>query len=354
MSLLYENLLRPLLFKFDPEYVHDVACNFLGFANRSHVLKFITKSLVRTQSPSVELFGLNFPGYVGQAAGLDKDGRFPGISSALGFSHVEVGTVTPGGQTGNAKPRLFRYPDSGALVNRMGFNNKGSQALAEHISKFYPKGKRRSPLGINIGKSKSTPLDQAVDDYLTAFTDVFRQADYIAINISSPNTADLRHLHRENYLVPLLKNIRSRNLEMAQKLDQAPLPCLLKISPDEDYSSLERIVSHAIECSFDGIIATNTSAGRINGTPMTSFEKGGLSGKPIESKSSQIIRFISKLTNFKFPIIGAGGIFTKDDASRKLDAGASLLQIYTSFVYKGPFFPSALANSLAYRKRGWS
>ena len=354
MSLLYENLLRPLLFKFDPELVHDAACNFLGFANRSQVLKFITKSLVRTQSPSVELFGLNFPGYVGQAAGLDKDGRFPGISSALGFSHVEVGTVTPGGQSGNAKPRLFRYPDFGALVNRMGFNNKGSEALAEHISKFYPKGKRRSPLGINIGKSKSTPLDQAVDDYLTAFTDVFRQADYIAINISSPNTPDLRNLHRENHLVPLLKSIRSRNLEMAQKLDQAPLPCLLKISPDEDYNSLERIVSHAIDNSFDGIIATNTSAGRVNGTQTTSFEKGGLSGKPIENKSSQIIRFISRLTDFKFPIIGAGGIFTEEDASRKLDAGASLLQIYTSFVYNGPFFPSALANSLAYRKRRWS
>ena len=141
---------------------------------------------------------------------------------------------------------------------------------------------------------------------------------------------------------------------MAQKLDQAPLPCLLKISPDEDYNSLERIVSHAIDNSFDGIIATNTSAGRVNGTQTTSFEKGGLSGKPIENKSSQIIRFISRLTDFKFPIIGAGGIFTEDDASRKLDAGASLLQIYTSFVYNGPFFPSALANSLAYRKRGWS
>lgn len=352
MSLLYENLLRPFLFKFDPELVHDVACNFLGFANRSQVLKFITKSLVRTQSPSVELFGLNFPGYVGQAAGLDKDGRFPGISSALGFGHVEVGTVTPGGQSGNAKPRLFRYPDSGALVNRMGFNNKGSEALAKHISKFYPKGKRISPLGINIGKSKSTPLDQAVDDYLTAFTDVFLQADYIAINISSPNTPDLRNLHRENHLVPLLKSIRSRNLEMAQKLDQAPLPCLLKISPDEDYNSLERIVSHAIDNSFDGIIATNTSAGRVNGSQ--AFEKGGLSGRPIEHKSSQIIRFISRLTDFKFPIIGAGGIFNEDDALRKLDAGASLLQIYTSFVYNGPFFPSALANSLAYRKRGWS
>ncbi|MBT5717071.1 MAG: quinone-dependent dihydroorotate dehydrogenase [Opitutae bacterium] len=354
MSLLYENLVRPLLFKFDPELAHELACNFMGFANRSHILKFITKSLVRTQSPSVRLFGLNFPGYVGQAAGLDKDGRFPGISSALGFSHIEVGTVTPGGQSGNARPRLFRYPEFGALVNRMGFNNKGSKALAEHISKFYPKDKRRSPLGINIGKSKNTPLDEAVDDYLTAFTDVAGQADYVAINISSPNTPDLRDLHQENYLPPLLKNIRMHNLDWAKKHGQAPLPCLLKISPDEDYKSLERIVSHAIDNSFDGIIATNTSADRKILTHRPSLEKGGLSGKPIENKSTQTIRFISRLTDFKFPIIGVGGIFNEDDASRKLDAGASLLQIYTSFVYNGPLFPSALANSLAYRKRRWS
>ena len=354
MAHLYENFLRPLLFKFDPELAHDLSCNLLGFANRSHFLKLLTRSFVRTQSSTVELFGLNFPGYIGQAAGLDKDGRFPGISSALGFSHIEVGTVTPGGQPGNAKPRLFRYPEIGALVNRMGFNNKGSKALAERIAKFYPKGNRRSPLGINIGKSKDTPLEQASDDYLTAFTDVAQQADYIAINISSPNTPDLRDLHQENYLPSLLKNIRSHNLDWAKKHNRPPLPCLLKISPDEDYKSLESIVSHAIGNSFDGIIATNTSINRKPIRGVASFEKGGLSGKPIENKSSQTIRFISRLTNYKFPIIGVGGISNKDDASRKLDAGASLLQIYSSFVYKGPFFPSALANSLAYRKRDWS
>lgn len=354
MVLLYENLLRPLLFKFDPELAHELACNLMGIANRSQVLKFITKSLVRTQQTSVELFGLNFPGYIGQAAGLDKDGCFPGVSSALGFSHVEVGTVTPGGQSGNARPRLFRYPAFGALVNRMGFNNKGSKALAEHISKFYPKGKRHSPLGINIGKSKKTPLDQASDDYLTAFSDVARQADYVAINISSPNTPDLRDLHQEDYLLPLLKKIRAKNLEWAKKHDSDPVPCLLKISPDEDFKSLERIVTLAIDNSFDGIIATNTSISRKTIPQMTSFEKGGLSGKPIENKSTQTIRFISRLTDFKFPIIGVGGIFNEEDASRKLDAGASLLQIYTSFVYKGPLFPSKLANSLAYRKRHWS
>ena len=354
MAHLYENLLRPLLFKLDPELAHDLSCNFLGIANRSHFFKFLTRSFVRTQSSTVELFGLNFPGYIGQAAGLDKDGRFPGVSSALGFSHIEVGTVTPEGQPGNTRPRLFRYPEFGALVNRMGFNNKGSRALAERIAKFYPKGNRRSPLGINIGKSKSTPLDQACDDYLKAFTDVAQQADYIAVNISSPNTPDLRELHQENYLPSLLKNIRSHNLEWAKRHDRSPLPCLLKISPDEDYKSLERIVSHAIENSFDGIIATNTSINRKPIGGMSSFEKGGLSGEPIKNKSFQIIRFIARLTNYKFPIIGVGGISSEDDASRKLDAGASLLQIYSSFVYKGPLFPSSLSNALAYRKKGWS
>jgi len=354
VSILYNNFLRPLLFKFDPELAHDLSCNLLDFANRSHILKVIAKTLIRTESAPVDLFGLRFPGFVGQAAGLDKDGRFPGISSALGFSHIEVGTVTPGGQPGNERPRLFRYPESDALVNRMGFNNRGSKALAKHVSKFYPKGNRRSPLGINIGKSKKTPIELASDDYLTAFTDVARQADYITVNISSPNTPNLRSLHQKNHLLPLLNSIRAHNLEWANKNDQAPLPCLLKISPDEDYRSLESIISIAIESSFDGIIATNTSANRKPMGCKNSYEKGGLSGTPIEENSTRTIRFIAKLTDFKFPIIGVGGIFNADDASRKLDAGASLLQIYTSFVYNGPLFPSALANSLAYRKRRWT
>jgi dihydroorotate dehydrogenase len=354
VSLFYHNLLRPLFFKLDPEQAHDIACNVLGFAERFRITKLLTRSFFRTESTPIELMGLTFPNYLGQAAGLDKNGFFPGMSSSLGFGHIEVGTVTPKGQPGNPRPRMFRYPKLNALVNRMGFNNAGSQALAEQISKVYPKGERFSPLGINIGKSKDTPLDQALVDYLAAFSDVAPQADYIAINISSPNTPDLRDLHQEKHLKPLLANIRSHNLEWAANNDCRPIPCVLKISPDEDYKSLEKIVSLALDNSFDGIIATNTSIYRNEASQGIRFEKGGLSGMPIERKSTEAIRFVAKLTNHKLPIIGVGGIFDRDSALRKLDAGASLLQIYTAFVYDGPNFPSKLANSLAYRKRQWS
>ncbi len=354
MTLFYHKFIRPFLFKLDPEQAHDLACNLFGTAERFELAKFLARSFFRTESTPLELMGLSFPNHIGQAAGLDKNGRFPGISSSLGFGHIEVGTVTPKGQPGNPRPRLFRYPKFNALVNRMGFNNEGSKALASRISKFYPKGKRFSPLGINIGKSKDTPLDQAHDDYLTAFSDVAHQADYIAINISSPNTPDLRDLHQEKHLKPLLAKIRSHNLAWATNNDCNPVPCLLKISPDEDYRSLEKIVSLALDFSFDGIIATNTSVYRDETTRGALFEKGGLSGMPIERHSTDSIRFIAKLTNHKLPIIGVGGIFDRETALRKLDAGASLLQIYTAFVYDGPKFPSKLANSLAYRKRAWS
>ncbi len=354
MSLLYKTFLRPLIFKLDPERAHDVACNLLSIADNSKLLKSMASLLARTRACTVDAMGLRFPGYLGQAAGLDKNGKFPGVSSALGFGHVEVGTVTPGGQDGNEQPRLFRYPKFNALVNRMGFNNDGSKAMAERISKNYPKGQRRSPLGINIGKSKTTPLDRAIEDYLEAFSDVAGEADYIAINISSPNTPELRNLQQEDYLRPLLHEIRRRNIDWSQKNKRPPLPCLLKISPDESFKSLEKIVMQAIDSSFDGIIATNTTVGRNGPLEAAGLEKGGLSGQPIEKSSTQSIRFISKLTDSKFPIIGVGGIFDSDSAMRKLDAGATLLQIYTSFIYNGPTFPSKLANSLAYRKRPWS
>lgn len=354
MTIFYNKFLRPLLFKLDPEHAHDVACSLLGTAERFKFAKFLARSFFRTESNPTEIMGLKFPNQIGQAAGLDKNGRFPGISSCLGFGHIEVGTVTPKGQPGNPRPRLFRYPNFNALVNRMGFNNVGSKALADQIAKVYPKGKRFSPLGINIGKSKDTTLDQALNDYLTAFSDVAYQADYIAINISSPNTADLRDLHQEKHLKPLLAKVRDHNLAWATNNDCSPVPCLLKISPDEDYKSLEKIVSLALDYSFDGIIATNTSVYRNKANHGVLFEKGGLSGMPIERHSTEIIRFVAKLTNHKLPIIGVGGIFDRESALRKLDAGASLLQIYTAFVYDGPKFPSKLANSLAYRKRQWS
>ena len=302
MSLLYENLLRPILFKFDPELIHEVTCNFLGVANRSQVLKFITKSLVRTQSSSVELFGLNFPNCLGQAAGLDKDGRFPGISSALGFQPCRGWNRDAGRATRECQTETFQVFGFRGLGKSNGLQQQRFGSSSGTYFQILPQGEKKISSGNQHRQiQKVRLLMKRSTITLTLSPDVFDQADYIAINISSPNTPDLRNLHQKNHLLPLLKSIRSLNLEMAKKLDQPPVPCLLKISPDEDYNSLERIVLQAIDNSFDGIIATNTSAERMNGSRMTSFEKGGLSGKPIENKSTQIIRFISRLTDFKLP-----------------------------------------------------
>ena len=316
----------------------------MGFAETIPVFSKVLRSLIRVNDNPVKLFGLTFPNCVGLAAGLDKNGMFARISSALGFGHVEVGTVTPEAQAGNSLPRLFRYPNQVALVNRMGFNNLGAKAIVARLQKYYPKDTRISPVGVNIGKGKNTAPEKALDDYVSAFRCVAPQADYVTINISSPNTPGLRLLHNKNFLEPLLHGIKQTRLSVSKNHFKKSTPCLLKISPDEDFKNLEAIIGLAIEYDFDGIIATNTTIQRDFADEFN--EAGGLSGKPLEDMSLEVIKFIAKETKQKLPVIGVGGILDTESAHKKLDAGASLLQIYTGYVYNGPLFPSRLVNSL--------
>ena len=344
MNSLYQSFFRKILFRLEPEQAHDLTCGILGYAETIPIIKKIISQFLRVESKNISLFGLNFSNCVGLAAGLDKNGMFPGISSSLGFGHIEVGTVTPLPQPGNPKPRLFRYPEEKALVNRMGFNNVGAKAVVERLARYNPIGSRVSPIGINIGKGKNTLPEKAINDYLIGFETVVEQADYITINISSPNTPGLRLLHQKSFLEPLLRSLHELNHEIAKGRKSNPVPCLLKISPDESYKDLESIIELALENKFDGIIATNTTTRRNVNFP--SLEKGGLSGKPLEHRSLSMIKFIVEESSNKLPVIGVGGIHDSDSAHKKLDAGASLLQLYTSFIYNGPLFPARLVNSL--------
>lgn len=347
MNSIYQSFFRRALFTLEPEFAHELTCGIMSYAETSSILKQILSRVFKVEGKEISLFGLNFPNCLGLAAGLDKNGMFPGISSALGFGHVEVGTVTPLAQPGNPKPRLFRYPNENALVNRMGFNNRGVKALVDRVAKYYPKHSRLSPMGINIGKGKNTPSEKAISDYIEGFQISNEQADYITVNISSPNTPGLRSLHQKDFLKPLLQSLQSLNQELATKSSSNPIPLLLKISPDEDYRSLESIIGLALEYNFDGIIATNTTICREMNA--TEIEKGGLSGGPLEKRSLEIIKFVVEESDHKLPVIGVGGIVDSESAHKKLDAGASLLQLYTSLIYKGPKFPSSLVNSLQNR-----
>ncbi len=353
VNLIYKKLIRPFLFRLDAEHAHDLATRVLSITERSNLSRKFIQFISSKNKTDINLFGLSFPNHLGLGAGMDKNGAFPKSFASLGFGHVEIGTITPLAQPGNPKPRLFRYPKYNALVNRMGFNNDGADTIIKRIEKIYPKGERVAPLGINIGKGKDTPIDKAHEDYIFCLNRSFLQADYITINISSPNTPNLRDLHKSELIVPLLKVLVDANESCAKKYNKPPVPLILKISPDENYNSLENIVCNANEIGFSGVIAANTTVNRTGNTQFDSIENGGLSGEPIELKSNAVIKFLAKLTNYSFPIIGAGGISTTDAAIRKLDAGASLLQIYTSLVYEGPFFPSTLTASLRHRNKTW-
>lgn len=349
MNSIYTSFLRPFLFKLDAEIAHNWACQVLALTEHSNLSRKLIQLISSTSSPDLSLFGLSFRNQIGLAAGMDKNGKFPKSFSSLGFGHIEVGTVTPKPQIGNPKPRLFRYPHFNAIINRMGFNNDGIEAVVKRIERIYPKGKRLSPLGINIGKGKNTPIENALDDYIFCLNKSFNQADYITINISSPNTPNLRDLHKSSLILPLLQCLSAENQICAKKFNKKPVPLLLKISPDENFKTLEFIITSAIESGFSGVIATNTSVNRFQNKQLESFESGGLSGKPIRCRSTEVIKFISKLTDFRFPIIGVGGISCTNSALEKIDSGATLIQIYSSLIYQGPLFPSNLTKALLRR-----
>jgi dihydroorotate dehydrogenase len=330
--MLYSKLLRPLLFQTDPEWIHHVS---IAAMSRTPLPSLIS-AFSKVPSDPVRLFGLNFRNRLGLAAGFDKNADLIDPMYRLGFGFTELGTITRHAQPGNPKPRVFRCPEQQGLVNRMGFPNTGADALALKIKEARKAGTFHNfPIGINIGKSKITELDQAAGDYAYSFRALFSIADFFVINVSSPNTPGLRSLQSREALAPILGEVQKANTELGHK------PLLLKIAPDLAEADIADILQLIDEYGLDGIVATNTT---LDHSSITLQETGGLSGAPVRAKSSRIIRFIHKETQGKLPIIGVGGVFTRDDYLEKLDAGASLVQVYTGFIYQGPLVVSKILS----------
>ncbi len=352
MGWLYKNVLKPVLFRLDAEHAHEVGVDALALLSWIRPLCAIMERCNRLAPDlyrPVECFGLQFPNAVGLAAGFDKNGRAWPAAAALGFGHVEIGTVTLHAQPGNPRPRAFRYPTDEAVINRMGFNNAGAAALAARLAKAAPPGRRKIPLGINLGKSKVTSLDRAVDDYLGSFRLLADHADYVVVNVSSPNTPGLRELQDAAWLKPLLVALVDENrARVAGGKPRRPL--LLKIAPDLNFPQIDAALGVIADLQLDGIIATNTTLARP-GRFAAVTEAGGLSGWPVRQRSTQIINYISRATNGRLPIIGVGGIMDEACAAEKLDAGATLVQLYTGLIFRGPFFAAEVARALAMRQR---
>ena len=330
--MVYQSLVRPILFRLPPESAHELALHSLPL-----VKTFIGRPF---ESPmlNTDLFNLWFRNPVGLAAGFDKNGIALESLAALGFGFIEAGTVTFHPQPGNPKPRMFRLSADQALINRAGFNNAGAAAFARRVEHHRPDN---CVLGISIGKSKIAPLEEATADYLASFDLVYKLADYVAINVSSPNTPQLRELQQSEQLTSLLVALQTRNRELQQRYGrQAPVPLLVKISPDLERRELEMIVDVIQRLQIDGIIATNTTISRDNlrtdKRTVDACGAGGLSGKPLTSRATQMIAELYQITGGRIPLIGVGGIFTAQDAWEKICAGASLVQLYTGFIYKGP------------------
>lgn len=353
MGAFYEKVIRPLLFRLDSERAHEIAVDSMALLGRVSPLRRLLEAASRLPSElfrPVEAFGLQFPNAVGLAAGFDKNGRAWPAAAALGFGHVEIGTVTALAQPGNPKPRMFRYPSEEAVINRLGFNNWGSEAVAKAMSALPRPGKRTIPVGINIGKSRVTEIDDAPEDYLASFSRLADHADYVVLNVSSPNTPGLRQLQDESRLRELLTAVTHANLDRALSKKKARVPILLKIAPDLGYTQIDNVLEVVSDYWLDGIIATNTTLARP-GVFSRVAESGGLSGAPLDAKSTQIIGYLYRATGGKLPIIGVGGITDAEGAARKLDAGATLVQVYTGMIYRGPFFAADLARGLSDRQR---
>ena len=353
MDFLYEKLVRPLLFKMDSEPAPEIGVDALALLGKLTPLCRVMEAcnqLPGSRYKPVEAFGLTFPNAVGLAAGFDKNARAWEAAAALGFGHVEIGTVTALAQPGNEKPRMFRYPSEEAVINRMGFNNEGSEAVAARLAKQPGVGKRRIPLGVNLGKSKVAPLDGATADYLASFARLADYADYLVLNVSSPNTPGLRTLQDEKPLRELLGAIMAANRERAAKNGGKLLPVLLKIAPDLTWAQIDAALGVIAEFGLAGVIATNTTLARP-GFFEDVNQAGGLSGRPVERKSTEIVKYISRTTGGKLPIIGVGGICDTRGAAEKLDAGATLVQVYSGMIYRGPFFAKELAWGVSERQR---
>jgi dihydroorotate dehydrogenase len=353
MGALYEKLLRPALFRLESERAHELAVDLMALLGRFSPLCRMLEAVGRVSPASfrpVEVLGLRFPNAVGLAAGFDKNARAWPAAAALGFGHVEIGTVTALAQPGNPRPRMFRYPPQMAVINRLGFNNEGSEAVAARLAAHAPPGKRRIPLGINLGKSKVAEIDRAPEDYLASFARLGDHADYVVLNVSSPNTPGLRQLQDEGRLRELLAAVTAANKARASAPGKSRVPILLKIAPDLDFPQIDAVLGVVADFGVDGLIATNTTLERPGAFSGVS-EAGGLSGAPLFRRSTEIVKYIARATGGRLPIIGVGGITDADGASRKLDAGACLVQVYTGMIFRGPFFGAELARALEDRQR---
>ena len=322
----YERFVRPILFSLSAEGAHDLAIRNLRAASSWPSVLRVLERFKPPPKPKT-VFGLTFPNPIGLAAGFDKNGVVIPAWAALGFGFVEIGTVTAKAQPGNPKPRIFRYAEQGALINRLGFNNDGADTIAARLRALRDSGRWPAmPVGINIGKSKVTPIEEAVADYLYSFRLLAPLADYVVLNVSSPNTPGLRSLQEQNALEQLLRAIRDENQESAK-------PVLLKIAPDLSLPELEQIIAASEQNGLAGIIATNTTIDHSS-IPASGDQTGGLSGRPLGKKSTEFVRAITSRS--PLPVIGSGGIFDAASAREKLEAGAQLLQVYTGYVYRGP------------------
>ena len=340
-------LTRPLLFGLDPEQAHELTLG--SIARLQNTPAQCLWAQTRVDDP-VELAGLRFPNRVGLAAGLDKNGRCIDGLGAMGFGFIEVGTVTPKAQPGNPRPRMFRLPQADALINRLGFNNEGLDAFVANVRQARSFRAAGGKLGLNIGKNAATPIENAVDDYLLGLEGVFPHADYITVNISSPNTKNLRALQSDAALDALLAPLAERKAALSASTGRH-VPMFVKIAPDLDAAQVETIALSLRQHGIDGVIATNTTIARdaVQGLPYAE-ETGGLSGRPVFAASNRVIALLRKTLGAAYPIIGVGGVMGGADARAKLDAGADLVQVYTGLIYRGPALVPEAARACAARR----
>jgi dihydroorotate dehydrogenase len=322
-------LARPALFALDPEFAHEFTLASLKLIERGGLARMLADT---APAQRVRLMGLEFPNALGLAAGLDKNGEYIDALAALGFGFIEIGTVTPRAQPGNPRPRMFRLPEAQALINRLGFNNQGVECLIANVAR----ARYRGVLGINIGKNFDTPIGRAADDYEFCLAKVYPYASYVTVNVSSPNTRDLRQLQGADELGALAGKLKTEQKRLADAHGRY-VPLVLKVAPDLDDAELEAIAKCLLKHGLDGVIATNTTVSRAAVAGLRhAQEGGGLSGAPLRAPSTEVIRKLARLLQGRVPIIGVGGIMSAADARAKLAAGASLVQIYTGFIYRGP------------------
>lgn len=345
-------LLRQFLFLFNPEKVHHFSMNVLMRLCKIPFLQKLIQHKFAPVTKPIPFLNFNFNGWVGLAAGFDKNASYLTALKSLGFSHVEIGTVTPKPQDGNEKPRLFRLPKDKALINRMGFNNDGAEVIAKRLQLWQAQEKNVSKkiiIGGNIGKNKITPNEEAWKDYEICFKALHNYVDYFTVNVSSPNTPGLRALQEKDALQKILVHLQTLNTSYAK-----PRPILLKIAPDLNKAELNDVIDLALEIKLDALVVSNTSLNRskLSATSQKVAEKigaGGLSGKPVKEFSTEMIHYIQQKTNGQLPLIASGGIFTGADAAEKIEAGASLVQIYTGFIYEGPAIIKRINNYLNHK-----